>query len=369
MSNKVEHVTGLSISWIMEQHRNKLLDLNPSYQRKSVWSSRDKKFFLDTIFRNYPCPLLFLSKETSIEGKTLYSVIDGKQRIETILDFADNNLALPNEFGNTALDGKKIETLKKSVPDMLAQFWNYSLPIAFVNVTGDNYNELTNIFDRLNRNVRKLTNQELRHAKHDGWFITMVENEVENDFWEEVQISTKARAKRMVDCQNISELLLIIIENQISGFNQDQLDNVYAKYDFDDSELSEIDYLNVDDIKSRFNKTRDFVASMRKEIIEKEVEDKFTSVYAKSFLDFYTLWSVIALNYKSVEKIGAESLATKYSEFMTQVKTVDMSGDDVKDMKVIKYFENCKGATTELPQRMARYEALREGILSGEEDI
>ena len=64
------------------------------------------------------------------------------------------------------------------------------------------------VFDRLNRNSRKLTSQELRHAKYDGWPITIAEAEEEKEDWKRLGIVTTARAKRMADTQFISELML-----------------------------------------------------------------------------------------------------------------------------------------------------------------
>jgi hypothetical protein len=74
------------IGWFIDLYYNGQLDLDPPYQRRSVWTLKDRKFFLDTIFRNYPCPAVFLHKD--IDGtsrKMMYHVVDGKQRIEIML--------------------------------------------------------------------------------------------------------------------------------------------------------------------------------------------------------------------------------------------------------------------------------------------
>ena len=74
------------VSWFLTIHQNGQLDLEPPYQRRSAWTLKDRKYFLDTIFRNYPCPAIFLHKEICKDtGKINYHVVDGKQRLETIL--------------------------------------------------------------------------------------------------------------------------------------------------------------------------------------------------------------------------------------------------------------------------------------------
>ena len=106
--------TTQDVTWLLDLARNKQLDLNPPYQRRSVWTSKDKQFFLDTIFRDYPSPAIFLHKSISAEGQSMYHVVDGKQRLETILAFAANKLRISKEFGDVRLDGKSGRNLRAS---------------------------------------------------------------------------------------------------------------------------------------------------------------------------------------------------------------------------------------------------------------
>ena len=87
------------------------------------------------------------------------------------------------------------------------------------------------IFDRLNRNSKNLNDQELRHAKFEGWFILESEKEAENPLWENLKISTKAKSKRMKDVQFISELLMVVLEKKLVGFSHLHINDIYAKYD------------------------------------------------------------------------------------------------------------------------------------------
>ncbi|MGO4881776.1 MAG: DUF262 domain-containing protein [Bryobacteraceae bacterium] len=62
------------------------LNLDPGFQRESVWSGRDRAKLIDSILRRYPIPAIFLH-ETHKDGSIVYDVIDGKQRIESIFRF------------------------------------------------------------------------------------------------------------------------------------------------------------------------------------------------------------------------------------------------------------------------------------------
>src|SRR5947199_4311553 len=84
------------LTWLLDLYQNKQLDLDPPYQRRSVWTRRDKQFFLDTIFRNYPSPAIFLHKTINEAGKATYHVVDGKQRTQTILDFVSDRIRIAN---------------------------------------------------------------------------------------------------------------------------------------------------------------------------------------------------------------------------------------------------------------------------------
>jgi uncharacterized protein with ParB-like and HNH nuclease domain len=71
---------------IVNLYEDGLLNLEPGFQRQSVWSERDRAKLIESILRNYPLPAIFLYRREH-EGQIIYDVIDGKQRIESILMF------------------------------------------------------------------------------------------------------------------------------------------------------------------------------------------------------------------------------------------------------------------------------------------
>ena len=180
------------ITWLIDIYENQQLDLNPPYQRRSVWTLKDKQFFLDSIFRNYPSPAIFLHKDISDSGKATYHVVDGKQRTQTILGFVADKIRMSKDFGDVRIDGKKWSQLN-SEKDLKTAFWNYQLTVELIDFSeGSVVNE---VFDRLNRNSRRLTSQELRHAKFGGWLISLTEVESTQEEWSVLGIATKARAE------------------------------------------------------------------------------------------------------------------------------------------------------------------------------
>ena len=80
--------TRQSVAWFVDLI-NRGLVFDPPYQRRSVWSKQYKSFFIDTIMRNFPSPPIFLHMQVSPDGAVKYYVVDGKQRLESIIDFIE----------------------------------------------------------------------------------------------------------------------------------------------------------------------------------------------------------------------------------------------------------------------------------------
>lgn len=346
------------ITWLLDLHQNKQLDLDPPYQRRSVWTRKDKQFFIDTIFRNFPSPAVFLHKTMTAEGKATYHVVDGKQRTQTILDFVADKVRVSSDYGDVRLSGKKWSDLQGE-QELKQVFWNYQITVEMIDIIeGSIVNE---VFDRLNRNSRKLSRQELRHAKYDGWLLAEVETEVAREEWKKLGISSTARAKRMSDSQSMSELMLVLLESKVLGFDQDTLDELYAKYDELPSDaLPDVD---PDQFAARFAENKEYILKMNE-------SGGVVSRYARGgFGHFYTLWALLAL---SSNLPDATALAERYGAFMAQVQEL-ADQDNLEEFlrgqplgkytTALRYFTNSRGASTDLNPRKERLEALKSALL------
>jgi Protein of unknown function DUF262 len=336
--------TNQDLTWFLDQKDNNQLDLTPSYQRRSVWTRKDRLYFIDTVFNSYPCPAIFLHKTLDEQGRATYHVVDGKQRLETIFSFVDNKISLAKDNPNSDLAGKKFRDLDSEYKQ---KFWDYIFTVEML----DNVEQslIDEVFERLNRNSRKLERQELRHAKFDGWLINFLEQESESSIWKDLGIATASRAKRMKDVQFLSELALVISsKDAVNSFDQDQLDEFYANYDNPDEDLPDF---NEEDFKNSFWKLRDFIASM-------ESHNSCVSEYAKSFMHFYTLWSVVNANIAKLQ--SPQDTAEKYSEFMQKYQTYREDIQSITDQSLQTYIEHSVGANTEYSHRLSRHNALEE---------
>jgi Protein of unknown function DUF262 len=326
--------------------------MSPPYQRRSVWNPKDRRFFLDTIFRGYPCPPVFLHKKVTEDGNTVYAVVDGKQRLETLFRFVEGGVAIAEDFGDTRLNGKSWDRLEQTERE---SFWNYVIPVEFLTFDPNDIHEVNQAFDRLNRNMRKLEAQELRHARWDGWFIKFAESECEDATWKTLGIVTTARSKRMKDTQFLSELLLVVIEGAMRGFDQDALDSAYSKYD-DLDELEES--IDVDAISEGLLKGKQYVLAM-------QTANGCIKQYATQLAAFYTLWAAVVLKRDVLPE--PEVFAAIFAEFRkrveelehTEVKTALLTGAQ-KDSyrRANEFLEAYRGASTDLTPRTKRLEAM-----------
>jgi Protein of unknown function DUF262 len=100
-----------TISWFNDLHKRHLLDLDPPYQRRSVWNQAYKNDFIDTILRQFPAPAIFLFEEISADGASKYYVVDGKQRLTAIFEFASGSFPVAEDAELTHLRGKYFDQL------------------------------------------------------------------------------------------------------------------------------------------------------------------------------------------------------------------------------------------------------------------
>jgi hypothetical protein len=347
------------VTWFLDLNERGRLDLSPPYQRRSVWSNKERKYLLDTIFSGYPCPPIFLYKSISDQGVSTFHVVDGKQRLETVIKFVTNKISIPLEFSDHQLAGKKWKQLNT---DQKKLFWNYQFAVEMLDVVDPA--TVKEIFGRYNHTSKNLEPQELRHAKYDGWFIATAEEEAKKIEWNKLGISTTAKARRMRDVQFISELMIAVLNSgKVIGFDQDVIEEFYANYEVPnefDPDFSEEDFL------TSFDRVKEVILQM-------EAHSSAITQHSKSYTHFYSLWCVVANPESNIQDVG--SFADKYLSFMNRVneffKSDDqalsiMDDDNLPMKRAYTYAQNSRGANTEFPQRDQRNKMLLEELATSQ---
>ena len=118
-----------TVSWFNDLYSRGILDLDPPYQRRSVWNQRFKDDFIDTVLLNYPAPAIFLYEDITADGRSLYHVVDGKQRLTTLLEFLRDQFPLSESSEVGQWSGQYFSSL----PDELKRaVWGYQFLVEYV---------------------------------------------------------------------------------------------------------------------------------------------------------------------------------------------------------------------------------------------
>lgn len=194
--------------------KNRQLNLEPGFQRKSVWSPRDRARLIQSIVSNYPVPGIFLYRRSN-NGRLIYDVIDGKQRLETIFMFTRSGPFKRQSFdvkldlgdGPDRYDWREIT---RNHPATRHQFDSYK--IQTVEVTGE-LSEIIDLFVRINSTGKRLTSGEKRHARfYNSPFLKEADWLVNRhyDYLLDNWVFSQAQIDRMKGTELFAELLMSI---------------------------------------------------------------------------------------------------------------------------------------------------------------
>ncbi len=331
-----------TVSWFLDLHRRELLELDPPYQRRSVWNQRYKEDFIETVLLGYPAPSLFLYEEIEDDGSTHYAVVDGKQRLTTLLQFVDGEFATRDESDALPADerGKYFKDLDGAVKQ---RFWSYEFTVEYIPSTDEAL--LTEVFDRINRNVAKLTRQELRHARYgEGAFARAIE---ELDFEMRERLGpgfpriVESSRRQMKDVEFMVNLALLI-ENGPDSTSQDDLDAVYAERDEDWEQQTEV--------AERLRVVFRYVGQLLKG------EQDLIGSRMRNQGDFYALVG-------AVDRLARhDSLpdASKAGPVLLAFADATAEGGEAPDERARRYYEAARSAANDTRQREIRIEVLED---------
>ncbi len=324
-----------TLSWFWDLHQRGLLALDPPYQRRSVWNQSYKDAFIETILLGYPAPAVFLYEEIQPSGRALYNVVDGKQRLVTIFEFASDRFPVSERCPIVALRGLYF----RDVPDDTKRaFWSYQFLVENLPTSAENV--INDIFDRINKNVAKLTPQELRHARFSGIFIQTAEQLSEWLFAETPEfprIVAQSR-RQMKDVQLVAELLLLI-ERGPRGYSQDELDAAFAERDESWDE------------KEQVERAFRHAVSYAKELVE--ADDSIRTSRLRNQIDNYSLIGAIAELQKSGTIRPAKAVAPKLAAF---ARDVDSEEARARETDLNRYYEAARSAAGDTSNRRDRIE-------------
>ncbi|MFF7235476.1 DUF262 domain-containing protein [Streptomyces collinus] len=186
--------------------------LNPQFQRGSVWTPAARTYLIDTILRGYPIPKILM--RTSIDRashRIFREVVDGQQRLQSIIDFGNDKLILGSRAGK--FSGMTYSTLPE---ELQMRFLAYKITgEQLINATDE---DVLEVFARINSYSVPVIEPELRNAAYDTDFKWSVYNKVRewHAFWDLGVLSPRDRV-RMHDQSLMAEMYGVIMRGVTDG--------------------------------------------------------------------------------------------------------------------------------------------------------
>lgn len=241
--------------------QKKWMNLQPEYQRRQVWDRSKQSRFIESLLMNLPVPPVFLFEPEY----SRYEVMDGQQRLSSIVSFYENRLKLTGLEHWPELNGKHYADLPVKVQRGIDRR-RVSAVVLQSNARGANDDELRRIvFERLNTGGQKLNAQELRNCVYASPFSSMLvelasyaplndllgipryeDHFIDGQVSEE--LSENTLFKRMIDCEFVLRFFAFREKKNIKGSVKAILDRCMASY----KSLTEADLVGLmDDFRSR----------------------------------------------------------------------------------------------------------------------
>jgi len=184
MSNIVIGSSDWTVEAIINQIKSGNIDLDPSYQRREAWNKDRKSKYIESLILGLPVPQIVLAEKQNKKGK--FYVIDGKQRLLSLLTFFSKDDPDLSEYKNynlkglsirKDLNGKNISIFKSDInyDDDYTSLQNAPIRTLLIKNWG-NEDVLYEIFYRLNTGSVPLSPQELRKALKPGLFVDFAED-------------------------------------------------------------------------------------------------------------------------------------------------------------------------------------------------
>ena len=167
------HSYQMTVSELQTLYTERRLNLEPGFQRDSIWSPSQRAKLIDSMVRNYALPSVFVYKRQQ-DGDAVYDVIDGKQRIESVLRFTKvlkgKSPAIKDWNGTAKVrfpdpENEVTENVNWArLNKMKQQYRIMDYRFQTIEIDGT-WDEIVDLFVRINSTGKPLAGQEIRNAR------------------------------------------------------------------------------------------------------------------------------------------------------------------------------------------------------------
>lgn len=225
---------------VLQSHNSGGIDINPWYQRRSVWNDPQKAYLINTLFEQKPIPSIYIRHQIDpITETSIKEVVDGQQRVRAILSYRAGDFAARHPGRNN----KRVRYGDLSQAER-AKFLSTKISVGYLIEADDS--DVIDIFGRINSISKTLNPQERRNAQFSGEYkqFTLKLAADLTPFWRRTGVFTGNDIARMQEVQFVSDVVYNMV-NGLSDFSATALTKTYARFDEN--------FPNEDDIRTRWN--------------------------------------------------------------------------------------------------------------------
>lgn len=292
---------------------------DPIQRNQNSWDDEKKSLLIHSIIMGIPVPNIFVQM---VEGK--YNVIDGKQRLTTILNFVSNNFALHKETPAVPIttdNGEQHDypisnTVFNALPD---EFKDRIHAHTLVLEVLDMNDEIKNVvFARLNQTEPLKPTEKLRAVMTTD-LIHFIAQMARSEFIRAVNMSANTR-NRLGDQEIVLQSMLFIAKNGETGIGSEDVkkwitegvtEDVLDAYKYAIHYLDEVtQHLEGKNVKKQLKKNHIPMLTL----IALNAKDVSSEKFAE-WMESFLVQRYDKLNYKDYARLGSakkENAATRY---------------------------------------------------------
>ena len=336
----------LTVAWFSQHVNDDSLVIRPPFQRKPVWTDKQKSHLIESILLQLPIPEIYMTSEVEADGTTTHLVVDGQQRITSILEFLGIGGFESFELKGLSVDSRWEGTAFNALSDEDKRKF-YSYPLSVRLLSDASYSDIKSLFVRFNKYLTPLNSQELRHATYGGPFTQLAEELADDTYWAENRIVDPKSIRRMKDVEFTSDLIIGVMHGPQSG-NARTLDEYYGRYEMEES------FPHPVTTRRKFMRTLDAIQSIYPNIKDTRWRNRS---------DFYSLFVALANRQESIRTDNAiGSLRDSLNEFASAIQfALDRERPDRPldgPEHVVAYIGAIRRGSSDRARRVARQRAL-----------
>ncbi|MET8089480.1 DUF262 domain-containing protein [Micromonospora sp. NPDC005220] len=179
------------------------IDVAPIYQRQFRWDRQRQSRLVESVLLGIPVPPLFMATNNAAGMQNQWEVVDGLQRLLTLVNFAgDAEARVATGVGESPLrltEVEKLTTFEGAVfgdlpDDIRTTFEDRPLKVIVLNDKSD-LEVRYDLFERLNTGGIQLTPHEIRECVFRGEFVDLLVELAESEDFKTVVVLPESRQK------------------------------------------------------------------------------------------------------------------------------------------------------------------------------